>query len=299
MNVNGRTLTRGIDIFSGDDPLDVGRLPDDVRFVIVKSDGGKNYNNPNYRRDVQLITSSGRVSSAYHFAHEQGGWGDGHTEFAHMHAAIGDKISGLLPPSQDDEMSGLSAQWARDFDDDCVNTYGVHNIIYGNFYDLTDILDGDSRFKVCPLWIADYTYDPARPPRVPAPWGDGSRSYDGWTFWQYSDKGPTSGVALGDTDHDVFNGTEDQLRALCVGYVAPPEPGHLEEEMILVRAKGTSQAYITNGSVLLPVAPDSDDAGDGRVALAELLGISIEAARKLPVRELAADHFIFKLPKVA
>jgi len=56
-----------------------------------------------------------------------------------------------------------------------------------------------------PLWIAQYTT--AAQPVIPPVW-------NAWTFWQYTDKGGVDGIN-GDVDHNRFNGTLDNLKALA------------------------------------------------------------------------------------
>jgi GH25 family lysozyme M1 (1,4-beta-N-acetylmuramidase) len=54
-----------------------------------------------------------------------------------------------------------------------------------------------------PHRIASYTSSPG----VPNAWA-------GWTFWQYNDNGQLPGIA-GNVDVDYFQGTENDLKALC------------------------------------------------------------------------------------
>jgi hypothetical protein len=81
----------------------------------------------------------------------------------------------------------------------------------------------------------------------------------------------------------------------------PPEPEPDEEEDMyqLVSIKGSGQSYLCNGSTLLLVKPDADDAGSGWKAIGEFFGITAaEAKERFPLRYLTADHFVWKLPKV-
>jgi lysozyme len=59
-----------------------------------------------------------------------------------------------------------------------------------------------------PLWLAQYTAWPA--PKVPQPWA-------GWTFWQYSDRGPgrAYGAQSASMDMNRFNGTPEELARLA------------------------------------------------------------------------------------
>lgn len=75
-----------------------------------------------------------------------------------------------------------------------------------------------------PLIVASYrpTY---LKPAMPQPW-------DKWVMWQYTKKafGFDYGVPTKELDLDIFEGTEQDLRAL-LGSVIPPEPLSLQEQV--------------------------------------------------------------------
>jgi GH25 family lysozyme M1 (1,4-beta-N-acetylmuramidase) len=81
---------------------------------------------------------------------------------------------------------------------------GLRPMIYTGSYFWEDDVGTD--LKEYPIWIAAYG------PSCPSLPDDG---WSNWTMWQYSDGG-------GSLDHDVFNGTPDQLKALSGSPPAPP-----------------------------------------------------------------------------
>ena len=126
---------------------------------------------------------------------------------------------------------------------------GVIPILYtGSFWwsDLgnPDDTDDDMPFGAYPLWMAQYpqVHDPLPLPsspgktdmgeagsfaeyalkldghilrHIPTIWG-GSEAPQ-WAFWQFSEFGLIPELASGYFDLDVFNGSLDQLNALCIG----------------------------------------------------------------------------------
>ncbi len=83
---------------------------------------------------------------------------------------------------------------------------GRKPIIYtGSYFWQDDV--GDTGLGAYPVWIA--AYGPACP-SLPPGWSS-------WLMWQYSDGG-------GSLDHDVFNGTLAQLKALAGMDEGPPTP---------------------------------------------------------------------------
>lgn len=82
---------------------------------------------------------------------------------------------------------------------------GVPPIIYTGPY-FAEALSLPPSFKRYPLANAHYG---TSKPLVPPPWSN-------WTFHQYTNKGSVRGVPKNPTDLDRFNGTREQLLALCL-----------------------------------------------------------------------------------
>jgi GH25 family lysozyme M1 (1,4-beta-N-acetylmuramidase) len=126
---------------------------------------------------------------------------------------------------------------------------GVLPILYtGSFWwsDLGDPNDAADNmpFGAHPLWMAQYpqvhapvplpsqpgktdmgeaasfteyalTLDGHTPRHVPTIWGGSAAPQ--WAFWQFSEFGSIPAIASSYLDLDVFNGSIDQLKALCIG----------------------------------------------------------------------------------
>jgi lysozyme len=77
-------------------------------------------------------------------------------------------------------------------------TTGVRPIIYTAWSFWTTNCLNATWARQYPLWIANYNY---AAPMCPIPWGG-----DGWTFWQFTDRGPglTYGVQSKQIDLDVW-----------------------------------------------------------------------------------------------
>jgi lysozyme len=82
---------------------------------------------------------------------------------------------------------------------------GKMPIIYTGSSFWNSTLNGCTSFSSCPLFIAHYT---AIKPTITTSWST-------WRFWQYSSSGSVSGIS-GNVDLNKFNGTEQELSALCL-----------------------------------------------------------------------------------
>lgn len=80
--------------------------------------------------------------------------------------------------------------------------YNVKPIIYTNIKFYNKILAG--HFNEYPMWIARYGF---REPTL-------ANGRD-WQFWQYGNQGRIKGIA-GDVDFNVFRGSHEELKAICL-----------------------------------------------------------------------------------
>lgn len=156
-----------------------------------------------------LAKQAGLLYGAYHF----GTNGDVDTQVANF-------LSVWQPgdlPVLDVELSGkdgatsMSLAQAEAWVERVINRTKQVPMIYGGGNYLRDVLrpTAASLLSRCPLWWAQYTVKP--PTVLPSAW---SR----WALWQYTD-GKAGGVprstdGIGACDHNVFAGTETDLRAL-------------------------------------------------------------------------------------
>ena len=83
---------------------------------------------------------------------------------------------------------------------------GKNPIIYGAPYFLQALGLDQKTFAKYPLWIAHYGVSA---PLVPPPWVN-------WSFWQNSENGSVPGISGGGVDVDLFNGSPEDLKQVCI-----------------------------------------------------------------------------------
>lgn len=187
-------------------------------FAVVKATEGLDYVDPRFSKArIDAMEAAGLILSAYHFARPQKGR-TGAQEADHFLKSC--KSAGLLsakgamPLVLDIENTKLdkrgTQQFIASFVQRVFTVTGERPIIYTYPSFWTSKVGGDNTFK-CHLWIAHYG---VAKPTVPAP-------FKRWTFWQFTDKQRTPGVA-GPADHNVFNGELADLKALVKHQPRPP-----------------------------------------------------------------------------
>jgi GH25 family lysozyme M1 (1,4-beta-N-acetylmuramidase) len=177
-----------------------------VQFGAARISDGTGFVDPDFDGNWSRMKSAGVLRSAYQF------FEPGENEVSQANLVIskvGRLGAGDLPVMLDIEVTGGQSpstirERAQHWLDLVEAGTGKKPFVYsyGSFLE-TNLGSG---FGSYPLWIA--AYGPSCP-SVPAGWNN-------WVVWQYSDGG-------GHLDHDVFNGSEAQLKALA-GDVAPPGP---------------------------------------------------------------------------
>jgi len=95
----------------------------------------------------------------------------------------------------------------------------VRPVLYVNFPCWSQTLGSTSGFSGHAFWAPSYldgvtAPPPSGEPPILQPPPPQITAWARWTFWQYSQTGRVAGVA-GSVDLDVFNGSLDELRALC------------------------------------------------------------------------------------
>lgn len=177
-----------------------------ISFGAARISDGSGYIDPEFDHNWSTLKARGLIRAAYQF------FEPGEDEVAQANLVIqkvGKLGAGDLPVMLDVEVTGgqsaatiraRSLHWLQLVE---AGT-GKRPFVYSYASFLESYLG--SGFGSYPLWIANYG---ASCPSVPAGWSN-------WVFWQYSDGG-------GALDHDVFNGSEAQLKALA-GVVLPPTP---------------------------------------------------------------------------
>jgi GH25 family lysozyme M1 (1,4-beta-N-acetylmuramidase) len=177
-----------------------------VQFGAARISDGTGFLDPDFDGNWARMKSAGVLRSAYQF------FEPGENEVSQADLVIskvGRLGAGDLPVMLDIEVTGgqspatiraKAQHWLDLVEAGTGKKPFVYS--YGSFLE-TNLGSG---FGSYPLWIAAYG---EACPSVPVGWSN-------WVIWQYSDGG-------GRLDHDVFNGSEAQLKALA-GDVAPPGP---------------------------------------------------------------------------
>jgi len=177
-------------------------------FVYLKATEGVSYTNPYYAANSRDANTAGLLRGAYHFARPDSSSGDAVAEARYFVGVTGTSLTGQLPPALDIEDSGgLSASalvtWTKAFLDEVERLTGRVPVIYTGPSFWQTYTGNSTAFARYPLWIAHYVSSPT----IPGGW-------TAYTFWQNTSSYTVSGIT-GAVDHDYFNGTLAQLRALA------------------------------------------------------------------------------------
>lgn len=121
--------------------------------------------------------------------------------------------------------------WAKTFLKFFKEKTGKTPLIYSSPYFLENALKRDKELSQYPLWIAQYTIDPAKPGAMPNvksggcyvhSWTSAACSAN-WTVWQYTSCGiaPKYGVPGSRLDLNVFGGGIEKFQSLLTGTWVP------------------------------------------------------------------------------
>jgi hypothetical protein len=187
---------------------------------------------------------------AYHFARPD--LGNNAADEARWFVSVaGNYIKpGYLRPALDIEKSAKKpeddlSKWIDEWMETVKRETGVEPMIYTSASFATDNrLDASlARYN---LWVAHWTYDTGRSPAT--------GFWDGWDFWQYSNKGEVPGIS-GDVDLDLFIGSEEELSnyVITAGYLSPVE--------VKSPQKVTLTHYVHEGKADGPVLTGADVTG--------------------------------------
>lgn len=205
---------RGIDISHYQslinwDKLNYSTLHDNrLRFIIIKATEGSSIFDTNFNQNFFQAKDNGFIRGAYHYFKPQVS-ARAQAEFflSQVHLEPGD-----LPPILDVEETGglTTAQLqsrVRTWFEIVGARYGVRPILYTGYnFKITHF--SSPEFDQYPFWIAHYYVQ--------------KHAYEGeWAFWQYTDCGAIDGIN-GRVDCDIFNGTVDDLKELCIQDVNYP-----------------------------------------------------------------------------
>jgi lysozyme len=171
-------------------------------FAYAKATEGASIIDPTFNTNWAGINDAGLLRGAYHFYRAE----QNSTQQAQHFLSVVKLQPGDLPPMLDFElndgvMGSALTSGVQNWLDIVAEGLGVTPFIYTMTYFWNQHMN--DQFGKYPLWLARYNSVPGA---LPAGWSK-------WTFWQYSQSLPITGVT-GDVDHDYFNGTLGDLQAL-------------------------------------------------------------------------------------
>ena len=173
--------------------------------VIHKATQGLGGDDPTYQSHRDAARQAGMLWGAYHFGTDS----DGVQQAEKFLSTVGDVSNTLLALDFETNPAGpsMSLEEARAFVTHVKEATGR----FPGFYSGHDIKQklgtaSDSVLANCWFWLAQYGPTAVVPP-----------NWNRWTFWQYTDGAlgpePTEVPGVGRFDRDMFNGSEDELRA--------------------------------------------------------------------------------------
>lgn len=202
----GKSTIEGIDVASYQPNTDWAKVKaDGITFAIIKATEGTGYTNPYFDHDWKGTKANGIYRGAYHFFRASV---DPVAQADYFVGVMGALGADDLPPTIDLEVTdGMSASTvasrALTFLKEVEKKSGRTPIVYTGPSFFSSTLGEPAGFGGYPLWIANYGVSC---PTVPPTWKK-------LTFWQYDDKPNINGVNGSGLDHDIFNGTEEDLKA--------------------------------------------------------------------------------------
>ena len=180
-----------------------------IVFVYAKATQGTGFKDPMFQKNREGAQAAGIYHGPYHFFESNA---DPKEQAENFLTAVGELNKGDMPPVLDLEEAGMEGDvdkvayhknvslWLETVE----KALGIRPMIYADPSFSNMYLD-NAYFSIYKLWLADYT---ASDPIVPNTWKD-----KGYTIWQRSPKGTIDGV-VGDVDHDIFNGSMEELHYL-------------------------------------------------------------------------------------
>jgi lysozyme len=201
---------QGIDVSHHQRRIDWDKVSkQNMAFAFTKATEGNDFVDSLHCLNMEKIRDAGLIRGSYHFFRPRlSGYTQAYNFLQNAELAVGD-----LPPVLDievqdgvnpDSLRARMSAWLK-----VVEAHtGVRPIIYSNqdFFErhLTGYFDGYH------LWIARYHHEE---PEL----AYGSR----WKIWQYGNTGRLDGIK-GDVDFNIFSGTIDDLKSLCMAPIPNP-----------------------------------------------------------------------------
>ncbi len=201
---------RGIDVSDWQDPVNWQAVANSgMGFAFTKATEGSNFVAETFDSNWRSMKAVGLARGAYHFYRPKHNPQAQAELFLRTVKLEPDDLPPVLDIETTDGMpkstivSGIT-QWLQIIEQQT----GRQPIVYTYPY-TWEMFGNPTSFSDYPLWIAHYTT--AYEPLIPAGW-------DGWTFWQYTDRGQVSGIA-GGVDVNWFNVSREGTKGSHVEYI--------------------------------------------------------------------------------
>lgn len=230
-------MLRGLDVSSVQGLLPVDKLGPEYRFLIHKAVQGNDGKDPFFERNIKAWEATGRVGGAYHFVYPLPHLDPKKQAQAFFEGTAGyGAYEGQLPPMIDAEWPeparrnpdgtlsypqkkwGCTEQQISDFlavlCAEMHRLYGTKPMIYTYDWWWASLaakadVSWAAAYGLVAAWYRNGWPVQGEKPKIFKPWTD-------WLFWQFDGN---NGLRLPngvDSDFDVFNGTEEDLKHLTV-----------------------------------------------------------------------------------
>jgi lysozyme len=215
-----RDHAQGVDVSHHQETIDWPEvLLSGIHFAYVKATEGVDYQDPRFVENWQGAQRAGLLRGAYHMlrpeddALAQAQW------FVEVLRAAGYEARDL-PPALDVERVSTTTQIPRHQTADRALVWlrfveqelGRRPLLYTNPIFWRDYLVADHPLTDYPLWLADYSEEPA----ADSPWGEKA-----WLFWQFTERADLPGITR-PVDLNRFSGAPERLRESVLGGGTPP-----------------------------------------------------------------------------
>ena len=248
------------------------------KFAFIKATEGTGYVNPYFAQDWKGTKANGILRGAYHFFHPED---DPIAQANHFTKTVGALSYDDLPSVIDLEITGgvgagTIASRTKTFLKAVEDATGKRPILYTYVSFWSSTMGNPPGFEGYPLWIANYGVNC---PNVPGDWKT-------WPFWQYASSGGISGVNGSNVDHNVFNGTLDELISFATGGAPSLAQVSGNDAISAVNwsADKHAEVFVTDaeGSVLHTKTDKATDTWDDLAPLADGGGCGLAAAIRPP-----------------
>jgi lysozyme len=185
--------------------------------VIHKATQGNHYHDPRYPKRRTAAETAGLLWGAYHFSENTSDGGTGADQAKYFLDYVGDPGGVFLSLDYEsyhhkdtpEVHLNMSIEEAENFVDAISQKVGRPPFFYSGST-VRNVLGSKKNAKLgsCKLWAAGYVTESKLKIQ---------KSWDKWTFWQYTDGKPNNHPnpipGFGSWDRSVFDGSEDQLHA--------------------------------------------------------------------------------------